>query len=516
MKKIAKRQFREKIKKAIIEHKIFVTTILIVLLLGVITIFVSYAYYQVREKTEIVGSTVEEIPDIEVRILVEDRDATGAAIKGKYIKYPYIPQAGYKYNQDLSYCTNGSKFTLNDDYTVTVETTGTELCMLYFDSTANLDITLNVKLQNVDGDGNGIVGSYSDITYDELPAVGYKLNQSSSSCTNNATLTYNRDENRLVILSPGKTVCTAYMDALDVDVALATYLETGLNTGQYGSKVTEIPSDMYYTLDTRSTCEGTGSTVSLENQKIVIKAATRTKCVAYLNISEGPVVASANLAADNKVLSLTSSNSSKPITTWYYSTDDGETYTESKENTINGDFSDKVSVYGTDDTGKTSAVIELDPDNNYYYVEGFNKTGETTEREITREGYYYLQAWGASESAKKNFGGYASGYVYLKNNDKIYTTVGAMPSGDSIVAINGNDAAHQVLIAGGKASSYALTEARAGSHPSGNLALDSSYYLSNATTYLGTDTFTSPSSLAEEGHVGDGYVKISYVGPELP
>ncbi len=510
-------QFKEKIKKAIVKHKILVTTILIVLLLGAITIFVSYAYYQVREKAEIVGSTVDEIPDIEIRILVEDRDATGAAIKGKYIKYPYIPQAGYKYNSDLSYCTNGSKFTINDDHTVTVEAASTELCMLYYDSIADLDITLNVKLQNVDENGNGIPNSYSDITYDALPAVGYKLNQSSSSCTNSATLTYNRDENRLIILSPGKTECTAYMDAVDVDIALKTYIETRLNSEEFNDKMTEIPTNMYFSLDPdRSGCEGDGSsTVSLENQKIVIKAATRTKCVAYLKVSEGPVIASVNLSADNKKLNLLSSNAGTKITTWHYSVDGGETYTDTSENIISGDFSQQVNVYGTDADGKASAIVELTPEDNYYYTEGFTDSSQVLTKTIEKDGYYYFQVWGASETMDKNLGGYANGYVYLKANDILYLNVGAMPQNNSWIAINGNDINHQAIIAGGKSASYVYTAARVNSHPSSNVALTKDYYLSKATTYKGTETFISPTEAAEKGHAGNGYIKISYIGQSL-
>ncbi|MBQ7489148.1 MAG: hypothetical protein IJT51_01355, partial [Bacteroidales bacterium] len=61
----------------------------------------------------------------------------------------------------------------------------------------------------------------------------------------------------------------------------------------------------------------------------------------------------------------------------------------------------------------------------------------------------------------------------------------------------------------GGGSGYVYTSSTAGNYPSGCL-LNSSYYLTNASTHAGNTTFASTTGGTETGHSGNGYAKISY------
>jgi hypothetical protein len=41
--------------------------------------------------------------------------------------------------------------------------------------------------------------------------------------------------------------------------------------------------------------------------------------------------------------------------------------------------------------------------------------------------------------------------------------------------------------------------------------LNSSYYLTNATTLAGNAAFTSPTGTSETGHAGNGYIRITVI-----
>lgn len=63
---------------------------------------------------------------------------------------------------------------------------------------------------------------------------------------------------------------------------------------------------------------------------------------------------------------------------------------------------------------------------------------------------------------------------------------------------------------GGGGSGYVYTSATSSSYPSGCL-LNSSYYLSDASTVAGNTSFSSPTGSSEVGHSGDGYVRITVI-----
>ncbi len=114
MKKLAqlKKLFNKDITDTLKKHKIPLIGGLVVCLLACIGIFVTYAFYQVTDVTPIIGGSTGDIADLEVRVMAEERDVNGNGL-GSYALYPYIPEAGYQYNEAKSYCTNGSVINYN-------------------------------------------------------------------------------------------------------------------------------------------------------------------------------------------------------------------------------------------------------------------------------------------------------------------------------------------------------------------------------------------------------------------
>ena len=64
---------------------------------------------------------------------------------------------------------------------------------------------------------------------------------------------------------------------------------------------------------------------------------------------------------------------------------------------------------------------------------------------------------------------------------------------------------------GGGGSGYVYTSSTYSNYPSGCL-LNSNYYLTNASTIAGNQSFTAPGGGTETGHSGNGYARITYLG----
>ncbi|MEG1016048.1 MAG: glycine-rich protein, partial [Bacilli bacterium] len=63
---------------------------------------------------------------------------------------------------------------------------------------------------------------------------------------------------------------------------------------------------------------------------------------------------------------------------------------------------------------------------------------------------------------------------------------------------------------GGGGSGYVYTSSTAGNYPSGCL-LNTSHYLTNASTIAGNTSFTNTTGGSETGHTGNGYAIISFL-----
>lgn len=85
---------------------------------------------------------------------------------------------------------------------------------------------------------------------------------------------------------------------------------------------------------------------------------------------------------------------------------------------------------------------------------------------------------------------------------------GACPAGSQTTPATSNSGSDTSGSPGG--SGYVYTSSTAKNYPSGCL-LNSSYYLSNAQTIAGNNSFTSPTGSSETGHSGNGYCRITVI-----
>ncbi len=515
--------FNKDITDTLQKHKILLISILVVFLFACIGIFITYAYYQVSDITPIIGGSTGKIADLEVRIMAEERDTNGNGL-GSYALYPYIPQAGYAYNEAKSYCTNGSSISYDaNNYQASITATSHDVCYLYFDSTANLDLTLNVYAQNIDSDGYGIENDYTKLETTALPSIGYVLNVDKSSCENGSDLSYNAEENMFTIEANGKDVCTAYMDAIDVDIQVKLYIQAKAGSGTYYES-DSIPTNNYYELGSKSACTGT-STLSIQNQKVVIAATSKTSCVAYLDVASGPIIESMNVEMNGTTANITLSNSDigTSPTTYYYSSNGGESWDSATTNTYSysniGNGTTKFMAYTTDASGKASAILET----NEYILNGiYDYSNAVQTVTIEKSGYYYLQVWGAQGGtynatyAPGGLGGYSEGYVYLNAGDTLYVHTGGQGSygttnsttavsgggtngggnagyrgggggGGTDIRINQDDLLARVIVAGGGGGSFYKSSSikAVGGAGGGTSGVDGGYHSSSYAYYNG-------------------------------
>lgn len=415
------------------KNKIPLISIVIVVLLACVGLIVTYAFYQVVDVKPIIGGATSEISDLDIRIMAEERDANGNGLN-TYGLYPYIPKAGYVYNETKSKCTNGSTIKYDSkNYSADITALGHDVCYLYFDSTAQLDIALNVYAENVDSDGNGN-GEYTKLETTALPTIGYEINASKSKCQNGSTVTYSAADNLFSVESNQKDVCDVYMDAMDVDIALKIYVQAKKNSATYYEAKT-IPSNLFYALSTKSACTGT-STMSIKNQKVVIAATGRTSCVAYLDVSSGPIPESMQNTVNGQNVTITFENSNLGTTptTYYYSSDNGATYVSSTSNTytftgLTPLTSFTFKAYSVDATGNTSRILTTTAEIDYVLNKPFEYTNAAQPFDVIVTGYYKFEVWGAeggyrSSQSYSGKGGYSAGTIKLNAGDKLYVYTG--------------------------------------------------------------------------------------------
>ncbi len=521
------------------KNKIPLASIAVVAFLACIGLIVTYAYYQVVDTKPIIGGSTTEISDLDIRVMAEERDANGNGLN-TYGLYPYIPKAGYVYNETKSKCTNGSKITYNSStYSADVTAFGHDVCYLYFDSTASLDITLNVYAENVDSDGNGN-GEYTKLETTALPAIGYQINTTKSKCTNGSTVTYSAADNLFSVESSQKDVCDVYMDAMDVDIALKIYIQAKKNSTTY-YEAKKVPTNAYYALSTsKSACTGS-STMSMKNQKVVVAATGRTSCVAYLDVDSGPILESmkTTISGLNATITLGSSDIGTTPKTYYYSSDNGASYISSTSNTytfsnLNSLTEYTFKAYSVDSSNNASGILET---TDYIYNGLFDYSNVVQARTIQVSGYYKLEVWGAEGGYGYNNattyaagkGGYSVGIIKLNEGDTIYvhtggqgnpgTTTSSIKTGGSNgggnsgyasggsggggtdIRINSDDLLARVIVAGGGGGGGYNTN-YAGGYGGGTAGGDGTGYNTTYNSKGGTQTTGGAA----------GYYSVTYTG----
>ncbi len=518
---MGKRKF--KIDKFVQKYRSLILTVCAVIILSCFSLFISHAFYEVRDKETIIGGRVGKVADIEVRVLVQERDEDGKAIDS-YEEYPYIPKAGYIYDSNKSYCVNNSEIVYDDaNYQAKIVSKNTDLCYLYFSSIADLDLTLEVYQENTDEFGQG-TGEYTKLETTSLPSVGYAFNSEKSNCRNNSEIKYNPLENMVVVEALGNDFCQAYMDVVDSDIKLNLKIQTKKGEDSY-YEASEIPKNNYYVLNPKSSCDNQAS-VLLNKQKVIVNTKNKTTCDAYLDIDTGPILESVNVKIEpnNVTLDFKESKLGTIVQTWYYSTD-GVNYVATKEKSVSFALDTSINhviyVYGIDADNKTSALYEVTQEANYVYNGAFDYASTAQVVNITLPGYYLLEVWGAQGGsyspsvAEGGKGGYATGTVYLEAGDTLYVHTGGQGSynsnsnptslagggangggnaayrgggggGATDIRLNSDELLARLIVAGGGggASSYAEFKA-AGGAAGGALAATGAYYNKDNDKYVG-------------------------------
>lgn len=182
--------------------------------------------------------------------------------------------------------------------------------------------------------------------------------------------------------------------------------------------------------------------MSIKNQKVVIAATGRTSCVAYLDVSSGPILESmksdlVSSEQQNVTITLGNSNLGTTPSTYYFSKDGGVTYVSSTNSTYT--FTDLTplttytfTAYSVDSNGKSSGIISTTTETGYYLNKPFNYSSAAQTFNIVADGYYKLEVWGAEGGYGYNNattyaagkGGYSVGTVKLNAGDVLYVHTG--------------------------------------------------------------------------------------------
>ena len=145
--------------------------------------------------------------------------------------------------------------------------------------------------------------------------------------------------------------------------------ETGPGTGEYSeSKSSLWPEDGYIFNDTLSGCENGGElSWNSETNTVNLLSNSSDACYVYFDAYIIPVINSvttSNIETDSITLTVNVTNGNNPVTTYYYSKDNGNSYETSNSNTytfsgLNTGTEYSFSVYVEDSAGYKSEVYNL-------------------------------------------------------------------------------------------------------------------------------------------------------------
>lgn len=410
------------------KYKIPFLSFIVLMLIACVGLITTYAFYQVNISNPIIGGSTSKIADLDVRVMAEKRDDAGNGI-GVYEAYPYVPKAGYSFNYKKSYCENGSAITYFQDInSIDIDAFGHDVCYMFFDSIAQLDVILNVYVEDVNSDGEGI-GTYSKLLTTGLPGMGYRFNSEKTTCKNGSAINFDESSNEFEIRATKKDVCDAYMDALDVDINVKMFIQSKRGSKTY-YEAKSIPKTMYYVLNSRSSCTS-GASVSLLNQKMIVKTSNKTNCAVYLDVGDGPVLESMKVLRNgaSATVSLTNSDMGTTPVNYYFSKDNGVTFVSSTSSsyTFSGlnDTNYNFVAYSVDQNGNSSSLMET---STYDYYSLIDFKGQIQSKTIEQSGNYKLEVWGAQggsyNSYAGGYGAYSTGVIYLEVGTTLYIAVG--------------------------------------------------------------------------------------------
>jgi len=144
-----------------------------------------------------------------------------------------MPTYGYKYDETLSYCKNGSTISYVNG-SVSIASTRRDECYAYFKE-LELDIVLKMyKKESASG---------QRIQIENVPGFEYQFEK--YSCTNGATIEFNEVTRKIKVTAYNKTTCEIDFLKRKVDLTINIYKEnafgTHLHEGLMYEKVSSVP-----------------------------------------------------------------------------------------------------------------------------------------------------------------------------------------------------------------------------------------------------------------------------------
>ena len=193
---------------------------------------------------------------------------------GEYELMDQVPVFGHIYDEEFSYCENGSTITyLNGNISVTAS--GKDSCYAYF---VELERDIVLKIYKKESETS------ERVLVNNIPNRAYSL--TSSSCTK-GSITFNGETRRFKISSSEKTVCEVEFTKNDLDININVYKEdaSGSHThiiDNHDMKfelVNNIPPSNY---EFHSfVCENAKTIIKEENGELVVDAYSKDTCNVY-------------------------------------------------------------------------------------------------------------------------------------------------------------------------------------------------------------------------------------------
>lgn len=191
-----------------------------------------------------------------------------------------IPENGYLFQEDYSYCRNGGKISFEAGEIV-IKSEERDFCYAYFGESTR-DINLRIYTRET--------ANAPRIYVNKVPSDDYKLNEEKTHCDNGGTITFDPETRKFKIDSTTKVSCEAEFirikndDNKDNNVDLIIMIETatgdfGITTGKKYSRTGTAPTSGYYYAG--SICDNSNAKVIHQNGVLSTISDERTTCKAY-------------------------------------------------------------------------------------------------------------------------------------------------------------------------------------------------------------------------------------------
>ena len=257
-------------KNGFVSTSLIYTFFIIFLLL---MIFLLNSYSRVRFlleefKYDIKNSFADlSVADINLYIMVWD-DKTN-----EYEMTSVIPSFGYTYEQNFSYCKNGSTISYVNG-NISIAASGKDSCYVYFKESEK-DIVLKLYTKESE-DSQSVLAK-------NIPNTSYRLE--SATCTNGATIKFDEVSRKFDIESAYKTVCSATFIKIEMDIILNIYKEDANGSEEYNgikyNLAKEVPG-LGYTFDSY-TCQNNSTIITPkeDSNELYVEADGKDVCNIY-------------------------------------------------------------------------------------------------------------------------------------------------------------------------------------------------------------------------------------------